>query len=842
MNPKESDDRELSRDVLKRIPKFLDRPTVLGIGEIGLNRVTRNEIATYTEQVELAIAHRQLILIHTPHLEDKLQGHAASRSTCCARYREIEPQRVMVDHAEEHTIEMILDHGFWAGLTLYPQTKISPQRAVDVIEKYGPERICVAGACDWGPSDPIAVPRFAMEMRRRHHPEALIQQVVFDNPVRFLSQSPKFKVHEPAQPSRRGSADGHCRLRVDPSGFFHLTYCTNIHAADGWDAVNANLQRFAPGAEAAAVAVRPRSASGCGCPRATRASCSKAIASTRSARSSTREGLYVALINGFPHGSFHRTAVKADVYAPDWRDDERVRYTLDLVDDPEPPAARRASTAASPRRRSRTSRGSRDADAAWPFIAQRRPRRRRAWCGAPAHAARYSPRHRARARLPDRDERRVPRVLRAAAAARTAGRCSRRRSGATSPTREAHLREHVRICFDCCHFAVEYEDPIAALDRVRAAGVQVGRVQLSSALKVTFPDDEAGCRALAERLRRFADSTYLHQVIERRDGDAPALSGSRRRARPPARRPPERSGAFTSTCRSSPPSTTASGRRRTTSGRCSTSPRRTRFARHFEIETYTWDVLPAGLKIDLLDSIGREYDWVLDSSNSGQLPAPSFQLPVELANRATPGNWQAGSWQLEASSWNWNLNAQNRRPERRRPDAVAARRRDARAVGVGARRRRRRASSRPSPPSPARRSPTTSPAATPTRTASSATAGIRARTRKSGSGSSRTCWCRGRRSGTRRAPRIRRLPARTCSGGSTCTRRRTTRSRRGRCIRPTAARSRTSTPRRRSSATSCRQRSERFRCSSSGARARGFDRPSGSRMRPGTSIASSTRR
>jgi uncharacterized protein len=193
VNPKESDDRELSRDVLKRIPKFLDRPTVLGIGEIGLNRVTRNEIDTYSEQVELAVAHRQLILIHTPHLEDKLKGSRISVDVL-TRTRGIEPQRVMVDHAEEHTIEMILDNGFWAGLTLYPQTKISPQRAVDVIEKYGPDRICVAGACDWGPSDPIAVPRFAMEMRRRHHPESLIEQVVFANPVRFLSQSPKFKV------------------------------------------------------------------------------------------------------------------------------------------------------------------------------------------------------------------------------------------------------------------------------------------------------------------------------------------------------------------------------------------------------------------------------------------------------------------------------------------------------------------------------------------------------------------------------------------------------------------------------------------------------------------------
>ena len=205
INPKEADDRELSRDVLTRIPKFLDRPTVLGIGEIGMNRITRNEIATYTEQVELAIAHRQLILIHTPHLEDKLKGTRISMEVL-GKHRDLDPGRVLIDHAEEHTIEMILDRGYWAGLTLYPQTKISPQRAVDVIEKYGTERICVAGACDWGPSDPIAVPRFAMEMRRRRHPDSLIEQVVFENPVAFLSQSPKFKVTSTgtAQPARVG--------------------------------------------------------------------------------------------------------------------------------------------------------------------------------------------------------------------------------------------------------------------------------------------------------------------------------------------------------------------------------------------------------------------------------------------------------------------------------------------------------------------------------------------------------------------------------------------------------------------------------------------------------------
>jgi predicted metal-dependent TIM-barrel fold hydrolase len=193
MNPKESDNRAISLAVLERLPKLLAAPTVLGIGEIGLNRVTRNEIATYTEQVALAAEHRQLVLIHTPHLEDKFKGTRVTIDVLL-RQPSLPPAHVMVDHAEEHTIEMILEHGFWAGLTLYPQTKVSAPRAVDLIERYGPERICVAGACDWGPSEPLAVPKFVMEMRRRKHSDALIQRVVLENPIRFLGQSPKFKV------------------------------------------------------------------------------------------------------------------------------------------------------------------------------------------------------------------------------------------------------------------------------------------------------------------------------------------------------------------------------------------------------------------------------------------------------------------------------------------------------------------------------------------------------------------------------------------------------------------------------------------------------------------------
>lgn len=193
MNPKESDNRDISREVMKRLPALLEHPNVLGIGEIGMNRVTRNEIATYTEQIEMAASQRQLVLIHTPHLEDKHKGTRVTVDVI-RRVSALEPGRVLVDHAEEHTIDMILEHGYWAGLTLYPQTKVSAQRAVDMIEKYGAERILVAGACDWGPSEPLAVAKFVLEMRRRKHPEAFIEQVVLENPVRFLSQSAKFQV------------------------------------------------------------------------------------------------------------------------------------------------------------------------------------------------------------------------------------------------------------------------------------------------------------------------------------------------------------------------------------------------------------------------------------------------------------------------------------------------------------------------------------------------------------------------------------------------------------------------------------------------------------------------
>lgn len=193
INPKESEDVALATDVIGIIPKFLDRPNVLGIGEIGLNKNSRNEMKVLEMHVDLAARRDQLILVHTPHLEDKLKGTRLILDVLRSD-RRIRPERCIIDHVEEHTIQLVLDAGFWAGMTLYPESKCSPARAVDMLDLYSHERIWMNSACDWGVSIPLAVPRTALEMKRRGWPADLIDKVIYRNPIQFLSQCPKFKL------------------------------------------------------------------------------------------------------------------------------------------------------------------------------------------------------------------------------------------------------------------------------------------------------------------------------------------------------------------------------------------------------------------------------------------------------------------------------------------------------------------------------------------------------------------------------------------------------------------------------------------------------------------------
>ena len=193
INPKEAEDMGLASEVLALIPEFLEKPNVLGIGEIGLNKNTRNELKILERHIDLAARNDQLILVHTPHLEDKYKGTRLILDALKSDSR-IRRERVIIDHVEEHTVEMVLDEGFWAGITLYPESKCTPARAIDMVENCGMKNIWLNSACDWGRSEPLAVPRTALEMRRRGHSAEVIDGLIYGNPQRFMSQSPRFKI------------------------------------------------------------------------------------------------------------------------------------------------------------------------------------------------------------------------------------------------------------------------------------------------------------------------------------------------------------------------------------------------------------------------------------------------------------------------------------------------------------------------------------------------------------------------------------------------------------------------------------------------------------------------
>jgi len=205
LNPKEAEDLGKAKEVLAEIPQFLNKPTVLGIGEIGLNKNTPNEAKVFEQHVQLAIdtwektkannavGGHHLILIHTPHLEDKLKGTKWTLDMLRNFGSKIDHARVLIDHVEEHTAKIVLDEGYWAGMTIYPTSKCTPQRAVDIFEMYGHEKLMVNAAADWGISDPLQTHRTMLEAKKRGHALETLMQIFYNNPATFFGQSPRFK-------------------------------------------------------------------------------------------------------------------------------------------------------------------------------------------------------------------------------------------------------------------------------------------------------------------------------------------------------------------------------------------------------------------------------------------------------------------------------------------------------------------------------------------------------------------------------------------------------------------------------------------------------------------------
>jgi predicted metal-dependent TIM-barrel fold hydrolase len=189
MNPREANNVPLTNEVLPVVEKFCRRETCVAIGEIGFDRQTDEEEAAIRAQLKLAKKFDMPVLVHLPHQFKKV---GTERTLKVVVDEGMDPGKMLLDHNTEETMPLYAGTKFWRGLSIYPVTKLTVERAANIVEQYGVERLLVNSACDWGPSDPLSVPKLVAELRSRRHPLGQIEQLVFRNPVEFFRQSDKW--------------------------------------------------------------------------------------------------------------------------------------------------------------------------------------------------------------------------------------------------------------------------------------------------------------------------------------------------------------------------------------------------------------------------------------------------------------------------------------------------------------------------------------------------------------------------------------------------------------------------------------------------------------------------
>jgi predicted metal-dependent TIM-barrel fold hydrolase len=185
LNSKEANNESLAEQVMELLPLFAGKEGVVAIGEIGYDDQTEAEDKFYRQQLELAKNINLPVMIHTPH-RDKKRG--TTRSMDVSEEHGLEPSMVVVDHNNEETVKEVLDRGYWAAFTIYPHTKMGSERMVEIVRQYGPERIIVDSAADWGVSDPLAVPKTAALMKQKGIPEKHIHLTCYKNALTAYSQ------------------------------------------------------------------------------------------------------------------------------------------------------------------------------------------------------------------------------------------------------------------------------------------------------------------------------------------------------------------------------------------------------------------------------------------------------------------------------------------------------------------------------------------------------------------------------------------------------------------------------------------------------------------------------
>lgn len=388
-------------------------------------------------------------------------------------------------------------------------------------------------------------------------------------------------------------------------GRFDLTYCSNIHTGETWDAVDAALRASLPRVRALTGAEGPFGI-GLRLSAAAAAALDQPAALARFRAFLADGDYYVPTINGFPYGAFHGERVKERVYLPDWSDPKRVEYSntlarlLAALIGNQTGAHGSVSTVPGAFRANVTTHEHREAIAGnilrhAAYLVQLRER-----TGVIVTLAIEPEPACVIETVADAVQFFRDYLFNARLIAGTA-------AGASTPLQLDDVRRHVGVCFDACHMAVEFERPASALDVLAEAGVRIHKVQISSALQLDALDGAALRRALAP----FAEDTYLHQVVERSGGelrrfvdlpdalaDAAADPGRRRDWRVHFHVPIflERMHGFGTT---QPYLIEVLGLLKTRDV-CSC----------LEVETYTWEVLPEAYRTtDLCTSIARELTW-----------------------------------------------------------------------------------------------------------------------------------------------------------------------------------------------------------------------------------------
>jgi len=217
LNSKEANNEALAKDVLAVLPRFALKEGVVAIGEIGYDEISAAEERAYAWQLDFARKHDMVVMVHSPH-RDKKRG--IQRSLAVAKEVGQPMAKLVIDHNNEETVELTLAAGAWAAFTIYPHTKMGSERMVEIVKKYGSERVIVDSSADWGVSDPLGVPKTAALMLERGLTPAAVERVTWQNALDAYGQSGQIDLEallqKPAIDQRQLFADNSVLRGQDP--------------------------------------------------------------------------------------------------------------------------------------------------------------------------------------------------------------------------------------------------------------------------------------------------------------------------------------------------------------------------------------------------------------------------------------------------------------------------------------------------------------------------------------------------------------------------------------------------------------------------------------------------